>query len=68
MARRELKLQTPGEVLAEAPAETVSPEATEAQLPPADSIDAAAIPYGGKILTAQGWVVSSQPDPIARRR
>jgi hypothetical protein len=36
-------------------------------LPSADEIDPATIPFGQRVLTKSGWIVSTQTDPRIRR-
>src|SRR5262249_9546575 len=38
----------------------------DADLPNAADFDPYKIPFGGKVLTRQGWLLSTAPDPRAR--
>jgi hypothetical protein len=44
----------------------VNPNATDESLPRSEDIDASKIPYGRSVLTREGWLMSSQPDPRVR--
>ena len=87
MAKREVKIETPGEIVADdasaaaqapevaTPATETSPPSVAApaparaagELPDADDIDPASIPFGKSVLTKQGHVCSTAEDPAKNR-
>ena len=68
-AKRDLKVQTPGEDPAvpsdavDEPAAEAAPKPPAAGLPDQADVDHDAIPYGKSVLSRQGHVCSTAPDP-----